>query len=58
LLKGYPFRGLHLWSQLLTCLSGMIDLVLVTRPNLKMGIPDYFFNMIGNSVSQLFGQLK
>ena len=58
MLKDYPFRGLLLWGQLLACLSGMIDLVLVTRLNLKMGIPDYFFNMIGNSVSQLFGQLK
>ncbi|KAM3390215.1 hypothetical protein ACQJBY_012042 [Aegilops geniculata] len=57
-LKDYPFRGLLLWGQLLACLSGMIDLVLVTRLNLRLGMPDYLFAVMDNSVSQLIGQLK
>jgi hypothetical protein len=36
----------------------MIDLVLVTRLNLRVGMPDYLFAVIDNSVSQLIGQLK
>ncbi|VAH37242.1 unnamed protein product [Triticum turgidum subsp. durum] len=58
MLKDYPFRGLLLWGQLLACLSGMIDLVLVTRLNLRLGMPDYLFAVMDNSVSQLIGQLK
>ncbi|CAL5068692.1 unnamed protein product [Urochloa decumbens] len=57
-LKDYPFRSMLLWSQLLSSLAGMLDLVLVTRLNLKMGIPDYFFVVIDNTISQMVSQLK
>ncbi|CAL5031209.1 unnamed protein product [Urochloa decumbens] len=57
-LKDYPFRSMLLWSQVLSSLAGMLDLVLVTRLNLKMGIPDYFFAVIDNTISQMVGQLK
>ncbi|KAL0312155.1 UNVERIFIED_CONTAM: putative folate-biopterin transporter 2 [Sesamum radiatum] len=57
-LKGLPFRDLLFWAQILSCLSGMLDLVLVLRWNLKLGIPDYFFVVIDASVSQLIGRLK
>nr|CAB3487531.1 unnamed protein product [Digitaria exilis] len=57
-LKDYPFRGILLWGQVLSSLAGMLDLVLVTRLNLKIGIPDYFFAMIDNSISQMVGRLK
>jgi len=58
ILKDYPFRGLLLWSQLLSSFSGMLDLILVLRWNLKFGIPDFFFVVIDESVSQMIGRLK
>ncbi|KAK4435742.1 putative folate-biopterin transporter 2 [Sesamum alatum] len=57
-LKNYPFRDLLFWAQILSCLSGMLDLALVLRWNLKLGIPDYFFVVIDASVSQMIGRLK
>lgn len=57
-LKDHPFRDLLFWTQLLYGLSGMLDLVLVLRLNLQLGIPDYFFIVIDESVSQLIGRLK
>ncbi|KAK6912479.1 Biopterin transporter family [Dillenia turbinata] len=57
-LKNHPFRGLFFWSQLLFGLSGMMDLVLVLRINLKFGIPDYLFAVIDRGVSNLVDKLK
>ncbi|KAL2236899.1 probable folate-biopterin transporter 2 isoform X1 [Sesamum indicum] len=57
-LKDYPFRDLLFWAQILSCLSGMLDLVLVLRWNLNLMIPDYFFVVIDASVSQMIGRLK
>ncbi|PSS01065.1 Folate-biopterin transporter like [Actinidia chinensis var. chinensis] len=57
-LKDYPFRDLCFWTQLLFGLSGMLDLVLVLRLNLRFGIPDYLFVVIDASVSQMIGRLK
>ncbi|KAF6176525.1 hypothetical protein GIB67_007908 [Kingdonia uniflora] len=57
-LKDYPFRGLLFWTQLLYALSGMLDFLLLLRLNLKFGIPDYFFVVIDESVSQMIGRLK
>jgi hypothetical protein len=57
-LKDYPFRSMLLWGQVLSSLAGMLDLVLVTRLNLKIGIPDYFFAVIDNSISQMVGRLQ
>ncbi|KAK2980870.1 hypothetical protein RJ640_000985 [Escallonia rubra] len=57
-LKDHPFRDLLFWSQLLLGLSGMLDLVLVLRLNLKLGIPDSFFVVIDESISRMTGQLK
>ncbi|GJN05689.1 hypothetical protein PR202_ga23342 [Eleusine coracana subsp. coracana] len=56
-LKDYPFCSMLLWDQVLSSLAGMLDLVLVTRLNLKMGIPDYFFAVIDNSISHMVGRL-
>ncbi|CAL9106866.1 unnamed protein product [Musa acuminata var. zebrina] len=58
ILKEYPFRQLLFWSQLLTGLAGMLDLALVLRLNLKIGLPDYFFAVIDESVSHLIGRIK
>ncbi|OEL30360.1 putative folate-biopterin transporter 2 [Dichanthelium oligosanthes] len=57
-LKDYPFRSMLLWAQVLSSLAGMLDLVLVTRLNLKIGIPDYFFAVADNGISQMVGRLK
>ncbi|KAJ6758687.1 FOLATE-BIOPTERIN TRANSPORTER 1 CHLOROPLASTIC [Salix koriyanagi] len=57
-LKDHPFRNLLFWIQLLFGLSGMLDLILVLRLNLKLGMPDYFFIVIAESVSQMIGRLK
>lgn len=57
-LKDHPFRDLLFWTQLLYGLSGMLDLMLVLRLNLRFGVPDYFFVVIDESVSQMTGRLK
>ncbi|XP_068312227.1 probable folate-biopterin transporter 2 [Pyrus communis] len=57
-LKDHPFRDLLFWTQLIYGLSGTLDLMLVLRLNLKFGIPDYFFVVIDESVSQMIGRLK
>lgn len=57
-LKNYPFRDILFWVQILSFLSGMLDLALVLRWNLKLGIPDYLFVVIDASVSQMIGRLK
>lgn len=57
-LKDHPFRDLLFWTQLLFGLSGMLDLILVLRWNLRLGIPDIFFVVIDASVSQMIGRLK
>lgn len=57
-LKDYTFRSMLLWGQVLSSLAGMLDLVLVTRLNLKIGMPDYFFAVADNTVSQMVGRLQ
>ncbi|KAL1290982.1 hypothetical protein HN51_059534 [Arachis hypogaea] len=57
-LKDYAFRDLLFWTQLIYALSGMVDLVMVLRLNLKFGIPDYLFVMIVDSVAQMTTRLK
>ncbi|KAF8013330.1 hypothetical protein BT93_I1236 [Corymbia citriodora subsp. variegata] len=57
-LKDHPFRDMLLWTQLFFGLSGMLDLVLVFRLNLKLGMPDYFFAVIDEGVSRMIGTLK
>uniref|UniRef100_A0A7N0SV76 Folate-biopterin transporter 2 n=1 Tax=Kalanchoe fedtschenkoi TaxID=63787 RepID=A0A7N0SV76_KALFE len=57
-LKDHPFREMLFWTQLLYGLSGMLDLILVLRLNLRLGLPDYLFIVMDESVSQLIGRLK
>jgi len=57
-LKDYAFRDLLFWTQLLYGLSGMFDLILVMRLNLKFGIPDYVFVVIVESIAQMTIRLK
>eukprot|EP01018_Ginkgo_biloba_P006737 Gb_09800 [translate_table: standard] len=57
-LKEYSFRSLLFWAQLLFGVSGMLDLIMVLRLNLKLGIPDYFFIVIDESSSQVINRIK
>lgn len=56
-LKDHPFRKLFLWTQLLFALSGMFDLILVLRLNLKFGLPDYLFIVVDGIVSKMIIRL-
>ncbi|XBI93156.1 probable folate-biopterin transporter 2 [Triticum dicoccoides] len=57
-LKDYNFRSMLLWGQVLSSLTGMLDLALVTRLNTKVGIPDYVFAVIDCGVSVMVGKLQ
>ncbi|XP_017979092.1 PREDICTED: probable folate-biopterin transporter 3 [Theobroma cacao] len=57
-LKNHPFRDVLFWAQLLYGMSGLLDLVLVLRINLKLGMPDYIFVVIDEAVSRLIGRIK
>lgn len=56
--KSFPFRQLLFWSQLLYGGSGLLDLALVLRLNLKIGIPDFFFVVIDEFFHKMLGRLK
>ncbi|CAM0913154.1 unnamed protein product [Alopecurus aequalis] len=58
ILKDCSFRSVLFSSQLLLSLSGMLDLILVLRLNLKLGIPDYYFAVIDEGVSKMINRLK
>lgn len=58
LLKNHPFRDILFWTQLLWGASGLLDLVLVLRINLKIGLPDYFFVVIDAVISHMIGRIK
>ena len=57
-LKDYAFRDLLFSTQLHYGLSGMFDLILVMRLNLKFGTPDYVFVVIVESIAQMTIRLK
>ena len=57
-LKDKDLQDMLFWTQLLFGLAGMLDLMLVQRMNLKFGIPDYIFVVIGEAVSQMISRLK
>lgn len=57
-LKDYPFRDLLFWAQILSCLSGMLDLALVLRWNLILGFPDFIFVVVDASVTQMIWRFK
>ncbi|PKU66526.1 probable folate-biopterin transporter 2 [Dendrobium catenatum] len=57
-LKDYPFRFILFWTQFLSSILGFLDLVLVLRLNLKLGIEDYIFMVISEAISQMVGRVK
>ncbi|KAL5569729.1 hypothetical protein UlMin_026304 [Ulmus minor] len=54
----HPFRDMFFWTQLFYGLSGMLNLMLVLRLNLKFSLTDYFLVVIDESVSQMIGRMK
>uniref|UniRef100_A0A5B6ZAX7 Putative folate-biopterin transporter 3 n=1 Tax=Davidia involucrata TaxID=16924 RepID=A0A5B6ZAX7_DAVIN len=56
--KNHPFRQVLFWAQLLYGASGMLDLILVLRINLRLGVPDYLFAVIDVAASHMIGRLK
>ncbi|MCL7046923.1 hypothetical protein MKW94_021369 [Papaver nudicaule] len=58
LLKDCPYRGVLFWAQLLHGIFGMLDLILVLRLNLKLGVPDKYFVVLDEIVSKCTGRIK
>lgn len=56
--KSFPFRQVLFWSQLLYGASGLLDLILVLRVNLRFGVPDFFFVVIDEFFHKMIGRLK
>ncbi|KAK1944763.1 putative folate-biopterin transporter 4 [Phytophthora citrophthora] len=52
------FRKIFLVAQLLLALVSLVDVVLVTRTNLKLGIPDKAFVLGDHVVADVIGRLK
>eukprot|EP00644_Phytophthora_capsici_P011396 jgi/Phyca11/550392/estExt2_Genewise1Plus.C_PHYCAscaffold_370095 len=52
------FRKIFLVAQLLLALVSLVDVVLVTRSNLKIGIPDKAFVLGDHVVADVIGRLK
>lgn len=57
-LQDHPLRGILISSQFLYGASGLLDLILVLRLNLKFGIPDYFFVVIDEAVAHMITRMK
>ncbi|XP_057767758.1 probable folate-biopterin transporter 3 isoform X2 [Salvia miltiorrhiza] len=56
--RNQPFRRVLLLAQLLYGASGMLDLILVLRINLILGVPDYVVVVFDAAVSHMIGRLK
>nr|GMD05647.1 probable folate-biopterin transporter 3 [Ipomoea batatas] len=56
--KHYPFHLVLFWAQLLYGASGLLDLILVSRANLRIGIPDYFVAVSDAAISHMITRLK
>nr|GMD32458.1 probable folate-biopterin transporter 3 [Ipomoea batatas] len=56
--RHHPFRRVLFWSQLLFGASGLLDLILVSRINLKFGIPDYFVAVSDAAITHMIARLK
>jgi MFS family permease len=57
-LKDYSFHSLLFWAQLLSGISGFLDLIMVLRLNVKLGIPDYLFVIIDESTLYMINRIK
>jgi hypothetical protein len=51
-MRGWKYRNLLLMTNLVMCVLNMMDVVMLSRTNLRLGIPDHLF-VIGSSVFQV-----
>ncbi|KAI7757619.1 hypothetical protein M8C21_016510 [Ambrosia artemisiifolia] len=58
LLKDYSFRKLLFYAQLVYGLSGFLDLMFILRWNLVLGLPDYLFVVLEESVSRIVSRVR
>ena len=54
----WPYQKIYRLTQLLLFLSGFLDLILVSRLNLALGIPDYLFGLGDEIVSDMVLRLN
>lgn len=47
-----------MWAQILTSMSGMLDLLFLLRLNQNLHIPDHLFGVIDSGISSFVGNLK
>jgi len=57
-LKGYSFRNILFFAQLLYVFSGMLDLVFIKRWNLTLGIPDSLFVITEESFTKMISKIR
>ncbi|KAG7554850.1 MFS transporter superfamily [Arabidopsis suecica] len=57
-LKGYSFRNILFFAQLLYVFSGMLDLVFIKRWNLTLGIPDSLFVITEESFTKIISKIR
>lgn len=57
-LKGIPFKKFFIASTFVCVLCGMTMLVLVTRANVALGIPDKAFSLGDTAIIQIIGELN
>lgn len=58
LFKDYPFRKILFFAQLVYGLSGFLDLMFILRWNLILGLPDYIFVVLEESVSRIVMRVR
>eukprot|EP00249_Psilotum_nudum_P014076 c24652_g1_i1 orf=228-1754(+) len=54
----YTFRMIFFWTQVASCGIGLLDIILVTRTNLKLKIPDHAFVLGGTALADIAGKLQ
>ncbi|KAK8965333.1 putative folate-biopterin transporter 2 [Platanthera guangdongensis] len=57
-LKSYPFHRLLFWAQISSTAIGMLDLLLLQRLNLKLGVADYPFVVISEAMTHMVGRVR
>lgn len=54
----YTFRTMFFWPQVAYCVTGLLDMVIVSRWNLRMGIPDHAFVIGDATLTDVIGRLQ
>lgn len=54
----YTFRTMFLWPQVGYAVMGLCDIIIVTRLNVRMGIPDHAFVIGDETLTDVIGRLQ